>query len=299
MNLEDIFEDIDITANTFFNKYLPERRNEPMTEHEYNEIDAIRRSDLLKLRKSALHYLWAKNNPEDANEPTPAKTFGAAAHKYVLETRDFFNEYAVAPNVDKRTKAGKEEWEQFRIENQGKTVISQDDLDTIRMMTEAICEHKCSDGHYANEYLTGIIETPIFWTDLETGVKCKIRPDCVAMIDGRPIIVDYKTTTSCDEYAFKSECRKFGYKIQAGMYTEGWALTNFSDVGFAFVAQEKTAPYAVRVFNVTPDFIEQGNRQFHELLRYYKQCSDECFWPGYSDGLLDSDPWEDPQEEEL
>ena len=99
MNLEDIFEDIDITANTFFNKYIPER-NEPMTEHEYNEIDAIRRSDLLKLRKSALHFIWAKNNPEDANEPTPAKTFGAAAHKYVLETRDFFNEYAYKRKVE-------------------------------------------------------------------------------------------------------------------------------------------------------------------------------------------------------
>ncbi|MBQ2437394.1 MAG: PD-(D/E)XK nuclease-like domain-containing protein [Clostridia bacterium] len=292
MNLEDIFEDIDITANTFFNKYLPERRNEPMTEQEYNEIDAIRRSDLLKLRKSALHYLWAKHHPEEANEPTPSKIFGAAAHKYVLETRDFFNEYAVAPIVDKRTKAGKEEWEQFRIENEGKTVISQDDLDVIRDMVDAICEHPT-----AKEYLTGIIETPIFWTDDETGVKCKIRPDCVAMIDGRPIIVDYKTTTSCDERAFASECRKFGYKIQAGMYTEGWAMTNFSEVGFAFVAQEKTAPYAVRVFQCDPEFISQGNRQFHELLRYYKQCSDEGFWPGYSDGYLMSDPWEDPQED--
>ena len=270
-----------------------------MTENEYNQIDAIRRSDLLKIRKSPMHYWWAKNNPEDANDPTPAQIFGAAAHKYILEWSHFEDEYAVAPNVDRRTKAGREEWEDFSVRNQGKTVITSDDLDRLRFMQEAMCEHRCSDGREVKEYLRGTVETPIFWTDPETGVECKIRPDVVAMIDGRPVIVDYKTVSSCDERAFASECRKFGYKIQAGMYTEGFALTHFTEVGFAFVAQEKTPPYAVRVFNVSQDFIDQGNRQFHELLRCYKQCCDEGFWPGYTDGFLDADPWEDPSEEEI
>ena len=287
--MTDIFADMSKTINRFFNQYLP--TEEPMTEHDYNEYPAIRRSDLLKIRKSPAYYVWAKNNPEDANETTPSKVFGAAAHKYVLETRDFWNEYAVAPNVDRRTKAGKEEWQQFTEQNADKTIISQDDLDVIREMVEAICDHKT-----AKELLTGTIETPIFWTDQETGVECKIRPDCVAMYDGRPIIVDYKTVTSCDPRSFAAECRKFGYKIQAGMYTEGFALTHFQEVSFAFVTQEKTAPYGVRVFWCDPDFISQGNRQFHELLRAYKQCCDENFWPGYADGYLTSDPWEDPDE---
>ena len=297
--MNDIFADMDTAMNTFFNKYLPEEETKPMTEKEYNEIQAIRRSDLLKIRRSPAYYWWAKNNPEDAYDPTPAQIFGAAAHKYILEWSHFEDEYALAPNVDKRTKAGREEWEAFREANEGKTVITTDDLDKLRLMQEAICDHKCSNGLEAKDYLRGTIETPIFWTDPETGVECKIRPDVVAMIDGRPIIVDYKTVSSCDERSFKAECRKFGYKIQAGMYTEGFALTHFAEVGFAFVCQEKTPPYAVRVFNCGPDFIEQGNRQFHELLREYKQCCDEGFWPGYPDGFLDADPWEDPSEEEI
>lgn len=291
--MTDIFAEMDKTINTFFNKYIPER-NEPMNEKEYNEYPAIRRSDLLKIRRSPAYYWWAVNNTEDANDPTPSQIFGAAAHKYVLEPRSFGEEYAIAPNVDKRTKAGKEEWMLFQEQNADKTVITTDDLDTIRCMVDAICENET-----AKLLLTGTIETPIFWTDPETGVECKIKPDCVAMWDGRPIIVDYKTVSSCDERAFKSECRKYGYKIQAGMYTEGFALTHFNEVSFAFVAQEKTAPYGVRVFWCDPEFIEQGNRQFHELLRYYKQCSDQGFWPGYSDGYLTADPWEDPAEEEL
>ena len=278
--LGDIFEDMDKAVNTFFGKYLPEQKGEPMTEKEYNEIDAVRRSDLMKIRKSPLHYKWAKEHPEE-EESTPSQIFGAAAHKYLLELGSFYDEYALAPNVDKRTKAGKEEWERFKAENEGKTVITSDDLDKLWLMQEAVCDHKG-----AKELLSGTIETPILWTDPETGIECKIRPDVVAMKDGRPIIVDYKTVTSCDERTFWRECDKYGYQLQAGMYTEGYALTNYIEVGFAFVAQEKTAPYACRVFYCDPEFIEQGNEEYHQLLRYLKQCQDTNFWPGYSDGYL-------------
>ena len=280
MTLGDIFEDMDKAANTFFGKYLPEQKGEHMTEKEYNEIEAVRRSDLMKIRKSPLHYKWAKEHPEE-EESTPSQIFGAAAHKYLLELGSFYDEYALAPNVDKRTKAGKEEWERFKAENEGKTVITSDDLDKLWLMQEAVCDHKA-----AKELLFGTIETPILWTDPETGIECKIRPDVVAMKDRRPIIVDYKTVTSCDERTFWRECDKYGYQLQAGMYTEGYALTNYIEVGFAFVAQEKTPPYACRVFYCDPEFIEQGNEEYHQLLRYLKQCQDTNFWPGYSDGYL-------------
>ena len=36
-----------------------------------------------------------------------------AAHKYMLEKEDFYSEFSIAPNVDRRTKAGKEQWQQF------------------------------------------------------------------------------------------------------------------------------------------------------------------------------------------
>ena len=185
MTLGDIFEDMDKAANTFFGKYLPEQKGEHMTEKEYNEIEAVRRSDLMKIRKSPLHYKWAKEHPEE-EESTPSQIFGAAAHKYLLELGSFYDEYALAPNVDKRTKAGKEEWERFKAENEGKTVITSDDLDKLWLMQEAVCDHKA-----AKELLFGTIETPILWTDPETGIECKIRPDVVAMKDGRPIIVNY------------------------------------------------------------------------------------------------------------
>ena len=290
--LSDIFRDMDKAANTFFGKYLPEQKGEHMTEKQYNQIPAVRRSDLILLRRSPEHLEYAKSLAGH-EEPTPAQIFGTAMHAAILEPERFNQEYAVAPLVDKRTKAGKEEWAAFVAENEGKTVISREDYDQIFAMKIQLMK---SDK--VLELLHGEHEKTYVWKDEETGEECKIRLDCLTKWDGRPVIVDYKTVSSCEDGVFERECRRYGYKIQAGMYTEGLAVaTDFmTDAGFMFICQEKTPPYAVRIYQCDPGFIEQGNRQFHELLRYYHQCRESGEWPGYADGYLCADQFEEVAE---
>ncbi len=214
-----IFEDMDKAANTFFGKYLPEQKGEHMTEKEYNEIEAVRRSDLLKLRRSPLHYKWATEHPEAS---TPAMAFGSAAHKFILEGAEAFaEEYAVAPYIDRRTKIGKEEYEHFLQNNQGKTILATEDFETLTLMHFAMKAHP-----EAWALIHGEHETTHVWTDAETGEKCKIRLDCLTTFEGRPTIVDYKTVNTCEDRAFERDCRQYGYKIQAGMYTEGGVIAH-------------------------------------------------------------------------
>lgn len=293
--MNDIFDEMNTTIERFFGPLTNWIRQggKPMTEKEYNQLPAVRRSDLLLLRRSPKHLEYAKSI-DGMQPPTPAMVFGSACHKYVLEGADAFNtEYAVAPAVDRRTKQGKEEWEIFKLENEGKEVITPDDFEQIRDMKRALREHPT-----AMTLLSGEHEQSYVWTDDETGEDCKIRLDCLTNYQGRPLIVDYKTVSSCEDGVFERECRKYGYKIQAGMYTEGLAVaTNFmTDAGFAFVAQEKTPPYAVRVYTCDPGFIEQGNRQFHELLRCFHECRVTDNWPGYADGYLLANEWEEVSE---
>ena len=289
-----IFDEMNTTIERFFGPLTNWiTGGTKMTEKEYNQLPAVRRSDLLLLRRSPKHLEYSKSL-DGLQPPTPAMIFGSACHKYVLEGADAFNtEYAVAPNVDKRTKQGKEEWEIFKLENEGKEVISPDDFEQIRDMKRALREHPT-----AMTLLSGEHEQTYVWTDTETGEECKIRLDCLTEWRGRPVIVDYKTVSSCEDGVFDRECRKYGYKIQAGMYTEGLLVaTNFiTDAGFMFVCQEKTPPYAVRVYECDPSFVSQGNRQFHELLRYYHMCRESGNWPGYSDGYLTADEWEEASE---
>lgn len=244
----------------------------------YDEIPAVRRSDLWELRKSPAHYLYAVTHER---ETTAALAFGTAAHKYILEPDDFWNCYAIAPKVDRRTKAGKEEYAAFLEQSAGKTIITQEDLETIKQMDEAIMQNESA----IRLLKTGQHEVPIEWTDPDTGEECKCRPDCIT----GDYIVDYKTTTSCEGNAFEYSCRKYGYKLQAAMYTEGVFNATLESKKFAFVAQEKNPPYAVRVYFCDPGFVEEGMEMFRELIGLYHRCKETGEWPGYEDKELVGD----------
>ncbi len=243
----------------------------------YDNIPAVRRSDLWELRKSPAHYLYKVTHPE---EPTAALLFGTAAHKYILEPETFWDNYIEMPRIDRRTKAGKEEYQ--RIVESGKIPISSNDLSVIIDMDAQIKAHPLA----ALLLKTGDHEVPIEWTDEKTGELCKCRPDVITEYDGEDWIVDYKTTTSCMDGAFEKSCKMYGYKLQAGMYSEGVFCKTFRDCRFAFVAQEKTPPYAVRVYTCDEGFRIEGQELFHKLIGIYHDCKELGEWPGYKDEVL-------------
>lgn len=246
----------------------------------YDSIPAVRRSDLWEIRKSPAHYLYKVTHEE---EQTPALLFGIAAHKYILEPDSFWDEYIELPKIDRRTKAGREEYQ--RIIDSGKTPISTEDLEIIREMDAAIEAHPT-----AGKLLkSGAHEVPIEWADPDTGEPCKCRPDVLTTWDDKTIIVDYKTTATCEDGAFERSCRAYGYKLQAGMYTEGLFQANLESCEFAFVAQEKKPPYAVRVYFCDPGFVEEGRQMFHELIGILHECKQTGNWPGYTDKELIGD----------
>ena len=247
----------------------------------YDQIPAVRRSELWELRKSPAHYLYVVTHE---SEPTPALKFGTAAHKYILETDQFFDAYVLAPEVDRRTKDGKATWYNFQrqLEETGKESISTSDYSTIVEMNQAVLANPTA----AALLKTGIHEMPVEWTDLETGEPCKCRPDCITTWNDEKYLVDYKTTTSCEDGHFERSCRAYGYKLQAAMYTEGMLSMTFDRYKFAFVAQEKTPPYAVRVYFCDDGFIDEGMDQFRELIGLYHNCKRSGNWPGYKDKVL-------------
>ena len=248
-----------------------------MTEQEYNNAEGIRRSDLWKMEDSPEKFRYYLEHPI---EQTPAMAFGSACHKAILEPDDFGKEYVKAPNIDRRTNAGKEEWKKFLEENEGKTFISQDDVDTIAEMEKALLHCPLAKKLI---YGKGQSEVPLFWTDPETGEKCKVKCDRIVTFNRRKYIVDYKTTVTAETNRFNSEMWRLGYHFQAGMYTEGMmhALKLRKRPGFLFVDQEKKPPYSVNVIEASEELIEAGAIKFRELMDKYHNCKVLDMWPGY------------------
>lgn len=246
-----------------------------MTNEEYRKTEGISRSQLsVLLNQTPLHFHYLET--QGGKEDNASFAFGRASHKYILEKDDFFNEFAVAPNCDRRTKVGKQIYQDFVEKNSDKEIITQDDFETIQAMSEQI-----DQTPLARQLLTGQVEQSFWWTDEETGEKCKVRPDCITEYDGRKYLVDYKTTDSCQDGHFERSVRKYGYKFQSAMYREGYFNNTFEDVGFIFVAQEKKAPYAARVYFCTDGFIDEGYEQFRKALNLYHYCKSNNSWFGY------------------
>lgn len=249
-----------------------------MTDQEYQNIPAVRRSDLWLMNKTPYHFKYFREKPR---ESTPALQFGAMVHKIILEYDSFLDEYALMPTFDRRTKAGKEAYQNF-IDSMGeKTPVSGPDLEKAHAMRAELLTDPL-----VLEILKGPHEQPILWTDPITSVPCKCRADCITEYQGRSYIVDYKTTTSCDDGAFERSCKAYGYHFQAGMYCEGLFQSSLIDAGFIFIAQEKEAPYAHRVYFCDDSFIDDGRGVYRNLINRYRDCYEKGEWPGYEPAVM-------------
>lgn len=247
--------------------------------NEYDEAEGLRRTSLWAIARSPMHFKYESEHPKQV---TDSLRFGIAAHKWLLEPEDFENEIAIIPALDRRTKAGKEEWAEFSLmcERENKTAITAQDFEQIREMASVVRENKI-----ASELLKGEHEVPFYWTDLKTGEKCKCKPDILTEYLGEKYIVDYKTTRSCEDFHFERSVKDYGYKLQVGMYTEGVFVNTFDEYGFMFIAQEVTPPYAVRIYKCNIDFIDEGKALFHDLLGIYHSCKEKDEWYGYEGPL--------------
>lgn len=244
-----------------------------MTESEYRQMDGISRSELWRLRESPEKFKWYQEHPEPA---TPALLFGASVHKLLLDPDTFNDEFAVAPECDRRTKDGREAYNAFLAASDGKSVITLADYEKAQEMA-----NKAIEAPFVKKLLDGEHEKPFYWVDDLTGERCKIRVDCITTIGGKPVIVDYKTTEDTSTDGFMRSALKYGYDFQSAMYSEGFEKVTGIKPLFVFIAQEKKPPYSVNILQADDLFIKHGYDIFRELLGIYHECKTSGNFYGY------------------
>lgn len=264
-----------------------------MTEREYRQHPAISRSELWRMSESPAKFKWFKDHPP---EPTPALTFGQVVHKLILQPDTFEDDFAILTDVDRRTRVGKEAFEAFLNRLEGRTAIIQSDYEKAQEMASAVFQNRLAASTLEDRHDIAILssqhEVPFFWTDPDTGEQCKCRCDALTVIDDRIVIVDYKTAGSAKTDVFNQSIYKYGYHLQAAMYSEGVMRAMELDYRpeFWFVVQEKTAPYAVNVVTIPETVMQAGIDVYREYLGIYHQCRETDYWYGYNG------PFDEPAE---
>lgn len=251
----------------------------PMDWDTYRALDAVNRSLLDKIQKSPLHLQWHELHEDE--EESAALLFGRLLHTLILEPERFAHEFAVFTGAVRRGK----EWDKFKADNEGRTIIKQDELELAKAMQSAVQAHP-----RAAEILAGAAtENVALWTDEATGIACKARVDII-----RPgQLFEFKTTRDIGTRSFERDAYNYGYHRQAAWYLDGYKAATGKDATFGLIVIEKQEPYAVRVFETMgPKFIDLGRRENAANLALYAECLERDYWPGFDQAeTLDLPGW--------
>ena len=232
----------------------------------YRGIKAVNNSKLGRLD----HCPAAINQPD---EDTRTLQFGRALHTYCLEGAvAFFAQYAIAPEVDKRTKEGKARWAAFQAENLDKMAIDPDEYETILGMHASLQDHP-----YAKILMKqGVGERTLIWRHDETGHLCKCRADWTPG-DDHGIVLDLKGLAEVNEnYFLRAAIGGYGYARAAAFYLDGTSIaTGKQFKNFNFICCEKAAPYKVEIYTMEDDILAWGRGEYYRLMRQLKRLEEE------------------------
>lgn len=209
--------------------------------------------------------------------------FGAAIHTVALEGVE--NTLIKIPE-DKLAKNGAKSgnaWKDFAAEcrERGLTPLKHEEYETLRAIVKNLKEHP-----RARELLYGddaIVEESIYWTDEDTGLDCKCRPDVRRCWNFPLIGVDLKGMADISEQAFAKSIWSCGYYIQQYLYRQGMEALTGEQHDFVFVCVEKTWPHEVQCYQLNDEYQSLGDAKARETLEKIATCKMNGQWtrPGY------------------
>jgi exodeoxyribonuclease VIII len=240
---------------------------------EYHNDTAVGSSTLKTIiQKTPAHVAMRSTiNSEIAN-------MGTAVHCAILEPEKFQDTIIRGP-VDRRGNRWKEACAEAEIN--GQLVLIEEEFDNVARIRDAVFAYKTARELLENKL---VAERSLFWTDKETGVRCKARPD---LNTKDHLIVDVKTTVSAHPESFMRDVLKYGYHIQEAHYVDGAYATheNFDIQGFVFLCIEKVEPFACAVYRLDAATVREGLNLRNKALKTYQQCSEFGVWPSYPEGI--------------
>lgn len=252
-----------------------------LPEHVYHAHPySLSQSGAKKLLPSSCpaRFKWERDHP---SPPTEAMEIGTAAHKLVLGIGpDLFE----VPFDSWRKKEANELADAARA--RGAVPLLSKDMRTVEAMAEALAAHPVAKALLNQD--AGTPEASLFWPDSETDVLLRARFDFLpdAGARARLLVGDYKTCQSAHPGKFAKSAYDYGYFQQAAWYLDGCiALGLAQDPAFLFIAQEKTPPYLVTVFEPDADALLYGRLKNREAIDLYAACVAEDSWPGYADDV--------------
>ena len=243
---------------------------EDMDHNFYHRCPGLSSSTIRRFMQSQIHAL------EETVQDSPALRFGTAAHSLIVEGEDAFNKDVACLVGSPYTNQNKDLKREY--EARGLTVINNTDREAIFEMNEALLpEGKKLLKPDVTEYpsvFNSPYERAIFWWEKDVLLKVKSdvlrHPIQTPYASNAIVLVDYKTTIDCSVQGFTNSVKKYSYDLQAAWYKRAYEKAGIKVVDFIFVAQEKKAPLASKIFKLSEYDLDAGWGILEGALYQYK-----------------------------
>ena len=242
----------------------------------YHSDDAVGSSLARKLQSSTpMHAKEMMETPMSSS----ALALGEATHAGILEPENDLAQAVVSPDVDKRTKLGKEEYATFAALNEGRCIITPDQAQQVDGMIAA-----CNRDWRIKHCLSACKKREVSVFGEIGGFPAKARLDAW---NGHGMVCDLKTTRdlACD---FEKSIANFGYGLQAAWYravlrsameSSGRMLPD--DFSFVFLVVESVAPFGTAVYRMSDEVMDCYSERLPELQKQWWECVLKNEYPGW------------------
>ena len=237
----------------------------------YDSIPAWRSHDLTAITKCP--YTWKHGQ---FNSESPALLEGRVQHTVFLEHHKFDEEFIIQPSINRRTKIGKEEYEDFLMTTGDRQPIKQELYDVCMARREIVRDFIPKESHQVE------LTICFMWNNQ----PCKGKLDWHTGKD----IWDLKTCRDASPRGFKSAINAFKYHQQAAFYIAGCRAVGLPTEKFYFLAQEKPHPYPYAVYTLSDEAISYADAKNEQAMALGISCKEKGLYLPYNqEGVTEFD----------
>jgi hypothetical protein len=205
-------------------------------------------------------------------KPTPAMALGSLVHHILLTPSIPVNTAFIElpDSLDKRTKAGKEQFLEIEVEAKasGKTIVTTKDIDTAEHITQ-----KALNDFRVVQILEGCTNFEKEYLFDVDGLPFRSFIDA----DGDDVILEVKTSADASLPYITREFFNYKYHLQAGIYS-----TILPNRRFMYLVVETSVPYNITVVTASEAYLQHGRNEFARLRAKFKEAMNfNLFESGY------------------
>ena len=166
--------------------------------------------------------------------------------------------------------------------NAGYTFIDADMAQVVKVVRSSFMTY--GGGIIPRLIANGRTEVSMYGRDPETGLKVKIRPDCMLLEEqvGANIILSVKTTCATSPDAFMRDAAKFRYELAEGMYLDvASAITGRKFSGTLMLVAQTCIPFQCFLVWLNAEDLECGKYKYRLAIDMVRECKEHNSWPGF------------------